>query len=373
LASISVDALLDNGVHFGHRASRWNPKMKPFIHGKRNTIHIIDLKATVRGLIRASNYLTRATSEGGAVLFVGTKRSAREAVRAVAARTNMPYVTGRWLGGTLTNFQTIRSRLRRLAELEEEEASGIVSAMKKKAQARHRIEKKKILKNLEGIREMAALPACLVVVDPKHEQIAVAEANKMRIPVIALLDTDCDPDVVDLPIPGNDDAMRSVRLILDVLADAVVEGGKVWGVVLAEREKVEAARRKEEDQRREAERQRAQVTAEWQKRLRDEADRRRSGAAPAKPDAPKPAEEAAAPEQAKPAEAPKAAEKPKAEEAAAPEEPKAEEPKAEEPKAKAEEPKAEEPKPADEPKAEEPKADEKPKVEEPKAEAEAGS
>jgi len=267
LASISVDALLENGVHFGHRASRWNPKMKPYIHGKRNTIHIIDLKATVRGLVRASHYLSRVSSEGGIVLWVGTKRSAREAVRAVAARTRMPYVTGRWLGGTLTNFQTIRSRLRRLAELEEEEATGIVDAMKKK-----------ILKNLEGIREMEKLPACLVVVDPKHEQIAVAEANKMRIPVVSLLDTDCDPEVVDLPIPGNDDAMRSVRLILERLADAVEEGGKVWGVVVAEREKAEAAKRHEEEQRREAERQRAQVTAEWQKRLRDEADRRRSGA-----------------------------------------------------------------------------------------------
>ena len=309
MASISVDALLENGVHFGHRASRWNPKMKPYIHGKRNTIHIIDLKATVRGLVRSSNYLSRTTAEGGAVLWVGTKRSAREAVRSVAARTGMPYVTGRWLGGTLTNFQTIRSRLRRLAELEEEEASGIVEAMKKKAQARHLTEK--ILKNLEGIREMEKLPACLVVVDPRHEQIAVAEANKMRIPVIALLDTDCDPEVVDLPIPGNDDAMRSVRLILDRLADAVEEGYKVWGVVLAEQEKVEAKKRQEEEARREADRQRAQVTAEWQKKLRDEADKRRSGPAPKTPSAAPsaPAEDPPAPpEAAKPkAEKPEAA------------------------------------------------------------------
>jgi len=305
LASISVDALLENGVHFGHRASRWNPKMKPYIHGKRNTIHIIDLKATVRGLVRSSNYLSRTTAEGGAVLWVGTKRSAREAVRSVAARTKMPYVTGRWLGGTLTNFQTIRSRLRRLAELEEEEASGLVEAMKKKQQARHHTEKKKILKNLEGIREMEQLPACLVVVDPRHEQIAVAEANKMRIPVIALLDTDCDPEVVDLPIPGNDDAMRSVRLILDRLADAVEEGGKVWGVVMAEREKVEAAKRREEEARREADRQRAQVTAEWQKKLREQADKRRSGdPAPAAPEAPE-----APPAEEKKSEAPPAQEK----------------------------------------------------------------
>ncbi len=289
MASITVDALLENGVHFGHRASRWNPKMKPFIYGKRNTIHIIDLKATVRGLVRANHYLKRVSSTGGRVLWVGTKRSAREAVRAVAARTGEPYVTGRWLGGTLTNFETIRSRLRRLRELEDEEASGVLDAMKKKAQARHHTERKKILKNLEGIREMEELPACLVVVDPRHETIAVAEANKMRIPVVALLDTDCDPDVVDLAIPGNDDAMRSVRLVLDRLADAVEEGVKDWGLVVAEREKVEAVRRKEQEAKREAEQQRQRVTAEWQKKLRDEAEKRRRGdsdAPPAPPDAP---------------------------------------------------------------------------------------
>jgi small subunit ribosomal protein S2 len=277
LPSITVDELIQNGVHFGHRASRWNPKMKPHIHGKRNTIHIIDLRSTVRGLVRASHYLRGVASEGGRILFVGTKRSAREAVRSVAARTTEPHVTERWLGGTLTNFQTIRSRLRRLQELEDEETSGLVSAMKKKAQARHRTEKKKILKNLEGVRDLERLPACLVVVDPKHEGIAVAEANKMRIPVVALLDTDCDPDLVDIAIPGNDDAMRSVRLILDRLAESIDEGNKVWGVVLAEREKVEARARADEERKREEERQRQQVTAEWQRRLREEADKRRAG------------------------------------------------------------------------------------------------
>ena len=278
MSSITVDALLENGVHFGHRCSRWNPKMRPYIHGKRNTIHIIDLKATVRGLVRASNYLKRVSSEGGKVMWVGTKRSAREAVRSVAARTGQPYVTGRWLGGTLTNFSTIRSRLDRLTELEEEEQSGLVDAMKKKQQARHRTEKRKILKNLEGIRELGDVPACLVVVDPRHEHIAVAEANKMRIPVVALLDTDCDPDVVDLPIPGNDDAMRSVRLVLDRLADAVDEGVKAWGLVVAEQEK---------EAKRAAQRQRQQVTAEWQKRLRDEAEKRRRGGDSAEGEAPK--------------------------------------------------------------------------------------
>lgn len=280
MASITVDALLENGVHFGHRASRWNPKMRPFIHGRHNQIHLIDLKSTVRGLVRSGHFLMRVASEGGKVLFVGTKRSAREAVRSVAARTSMPYVTGRWLGGTLTNFKTIRSRLQRLAELEEEERSGVVDAMKKKAQARHRSEKRKILKNLEGIRDLERLPACLVVVDPRLEHIAVAEANKMRVPVIALLDTDCDPDVIDIPIPGNDDAMRSVRLILDRLADSVEEGVRSWGMVVAEQEKAQADRAREDESRREAERQRAQVTAEWQRRLREEAERRRRGGVP---------------------------------------------------------------------------------------------
>jgi small subunit ribosomal protein S2 len=299
LAAITVDALLENGVHFGHRVSRWNPKMKPYIHGKRNTIHIIDLKATVRGLVRASHFLRMTSSEGGKVLWVGTKRSAREAVRAVAVRTSMPYVTGRWLGGTLTNFQTIRSRLERLRALEDEESSGALEGMKKKAQARHRTERNKILKNLEGIRDMEKLPSCLVVVDPRHEHIAVAEANKKRIPVVALLDTDCDPDSVDLAIPGNDDAMRSVRLILDRLADAADEGVKAWGVVVAEQEKADAVRRQEEDAKREAERQRAQVTADWQRRLREEAERRRRGEGgdetPGAPEAPPAAAEPAPP------------------------------------------------------------------------------
>jgi small subunit ribosomal protein S2 len=279
LPRITVDELLENGVHFGHRVSRWNPKMRPFIHGKRNTIHIIDLKQTVRGLVRASHYLKSVASEGGKILWVGTKRSAREAIRHVAVRTGQPYVTERWLGGTLTNFETIRSRLARLQELDEQETSGQVGLMTKKAQARFHTERKKILKNLEGLRELEGLPACLVVVDPRNEHIAVAEANKKRVPVVALLDTDCDPDLVDIAIPGNDDAMRSVRLLLERLADSVEEGSKAWGLVLAEREKADADRRREEDQRREQQRQRDAVTEDWQRRLREEAERRRTGAA----------------------------------------------------------------------------------------------
>jgi small subunit ribosomal protein S2 len=278
LSLITVTELLDSGVHFGHRASRWNPKMRPFIHGKRNTIHIIDLKETVKGLVRACHYLREVAAEGGKVLFVGTKRSAKEAVRASAQRTTMPHVTERWLGGTLTNFRTIRSRLNHLKELDELEASGVVAAMSKKGQARHNLEKGKILKNLDGIRSLEDLPTCLVIVDPGHEHIAVAEANKTRVPVVALLDTDCDPDLVDIAIPGNDDAMRSVQLILSRLADAVETGQKAWQQKAAELEKVEADRRRAEDEKKAEMERRRQVEADWQKKLRAEAEARRARA-----------------------------------------------------------------------------------------------
>jgi small subunit ribosomal protein S2 len=278
LSIITVQELLESGVHFGHRASRWNPKMKPFIHGKRNTIHIIDLKETVKGLVRACHYLKETAAEGGKVLFVGTKRSAREAVRAVAQRTGMPYVTERWLGGTLTNFRTIRSRLDRLKELDALEADGSVAAMSKKLQARHRLETSKILKNLEGIRSLEDLPACLVIVDPGNEHIAVAEANKTATPVVALLDTDCDPDLVDIAIPGNDDAMRSVNLILGKVGDAIDVGSKSWQMKAAELEKVEADKRRAEEQKKAEMERRRQVTEDWQKRLKKDAEERRARA-----------------------------------------------------------------------------------------------
>ncbi len=278
MSIISVTELLDSGVHFGHRASRWNPKMKPFIHGKRNTIHIIDLKETVRGLVRASHFLKETAAEGGKILFVGTKRSAREAVRAAAIKTTMPHVTERWLGGTLTNFRTIRSRLERLKELDEAEASGAVGAMSKKLQARHEKEKRKILENLEGLRSLENLPDCLVVIDPGHEHIAVAEANKTQIPVVALLDTDCDPDLVDIAIPGNDDAMRSVSLILGRLSDAVDAGSKSWQAKAAEQEKVESEKRKAEEAKKAEMERRRQVEADWQKKLRAQAEARRARA-----------------------------------------------------------------------------------------------
>ncbi len=278
MSQITITELLESGVHFGHRASKWNPKMRPFIHGKRNSIHIIDLKETVKGLLRACHFVQETAAEGGKVLLVGTKRSARDAVRAVAQRTGMPYVTERWLGGTLTNFRTIRSRLDRLKELDDLEASGVVAALSKKLQARHFLEKSKILKNLEGVRGLQDLPAALVIVDPGHEHIAVAEANKTGTPCVALLDTDCDPDLVDIAIPGNDDAMRSVQLILSRLGDAMDAGLKNWQAKAAELEKIEADKRKVEEAKRAEMDRRRQVEQDWQKKLKAEAEARRARA-----------------------------------------------------------------------------------------------
>ncbi|MCK6481991.1 MAG: 30S ribosomal protein S2, partial [Planctomycetes bacterium] len=223
---VTVQELIDNGVHFGHRASRWNPKMEPFIYGKRNTVHIIDLRATVRGLVRASNFLQRVAGEGRDVLFVGTKRGAKQVVMAASNICGMPSVTERWLGGTLTNFETIRKRLARLEELETLEASDEFAAMSKKDLSRHNREKRKLTKNLSGIRRMSSLPGAMVVIDPRREAICVKEANRVGIPVVALIDTDCDPDLVDIAIPGNDDSMRSVETILKRLSEAVALGAK---------------------------------------------------------------------------------------------------------------------------------------------------
>jgi small subunit ribosomal protein S2 len=256
VAIVQVKDLIEAGVHFGHRASRWNPKMRPYIYGKRNLIHIIDLRETVRGLLRAYRYLAKVTSNGSLVLFVGTKRQAKEAVEREAGRCGMPYVSERWLGGTLTNYRTIRDRLKRLQELEalwlpagespskinlQEYMKGMVNEAgklelskapetaeirrySKKMVATLNRELSKIQRNLQGIRDMNRLPDAMVVVDPHREHIAVKEAQRMGVHTVALIDTDSDPDLVDLPIPGNDDSIRSIELILAKLADAVQEG-----------------------------------------------------------------------------------------------------------------------------------------------------
>ena len=212
--SLVVKDFIDAGVHYGHRASRWNPKMKPYIYGKRNLIHIIDLKETVRGLLRAIKFFNRVASSNGLILFVGTKRQAADTIIEQCNRSGMPYVTERWLGGTLTNFRTIRSRLAaaRGARKSPSTASRRCRYSKKMISTLTR-ERRKIERNLSGIRHMNRLPEALLVVDPRREHIAVAEARKLGIKVVALLDTDCDPDLIDLPIPGNDDSMRSIELV----------------------------------------------------------------------------------------------------------------------------------------------------------------
>jgi small subunit ribosomal protein S2 len=256
VAIVQVKDLIEAGVHFGHRASRWNPKMRPYIYGKRNLIHIIDLRETVRGLLRSYRYLAKTASNGSLVLFVGTKRQAKEAVEREARRCGMPFVSERWLGGTLTNYRTIRDRLKRLQELEamwlpaNENAAKIdlpaymrgmlnesgklelskspetapIRGYSKKMVATLNRELTKIHRNLSGIRDMTRLPDAIVVVDPKREHIAVKEAQRMGVATVALIDTDSDPDVVDLPIPGNDDSIRSIELVLGKLADALLEG-----------------------------------------------------------------------------------------------------------------------------------------------------
>jgi small subunit ribosomal protein S2 len=256
VAIVQVKDMIEAGVHFGHRASRWNPKMRPYIYGKRNLIHIIDLRETVRGLLRAYRYLAKVASSGSLVLLVGTKRQAKEAIEREAARCGMPFVSERWLGGTLTNYRTIRDRLKRLQELEalwlpakentakinlpeymkgmlnesgklelsKAPESAEIRRFSKKMVATLNRELTKIQRNLSGIREMNRLPDAMVVVDPRREAIAVKEAQRMGVATVALIDTDSDPDTVDLPIPGNDDSIRSIELVLGKLADAVLEG-----------------------------------------------------------------------------------------------------------------------------------------------------
>ncbi len=224
MAEIVVKDILDAGVHYGHRSSRWNPKMRPYIYGRRNQIHIIDIKETIRGLIRAKKYLLRVAAQGSLVLFVGTKRQAAASIEELAAEAKMPYVTERWLGGTLTNFRTVRSRLKRLEELEHLRETGEIRNYSKKMQSQLTREYDKIYRNLNGIREMNRLPECLVVVDPSKEKNAIHEAKLLGIKVVALIDTDSDPDTVDLPIPGNDDSLRSIRLIIHHLSDAIKQG-----------------------------------------------------------------------------------------------------------------------------------------------------
>lgn len=224
--STLVKDLIDAGVHFGHRSSRWNPKMRPYIYGRKNQIHIIDIRETVRGLLRAKKFIANVAAEGSLILFVGTKRQAGPTVERESERCGMPFVSERWLGGALTNFRTIRSRMSRLEELESIRGGDQLQTYSKKMQSSLNREYRKMYRNLNGIRTMNRLPQCLVVVDPNKEKNAIREARSLGITTIALIDTNCNPDDVDLPIPGNDDGIRSVELILSHLADAVLAGKK---------------------------------------------------------------------------------------------------------------------------------------------------
>src|SRR5215207_5388012 len=218
-----VKALVDAGVHFGHRVSRWNPKMHPYIHGKRNMIHLIDIKETVKGLLLAKRLVQQTVASGKDVLIVGTKRQARDVIEAEAQRAGMHYVSERWLGGTLTNFRTIRARLNRLDELEKLWQTGQIETYSKKMKSTLQREMDKIKANLSGIRRMERMPGIMFLVDTRREHIAVKEAKKLGVTTVALIDTDSDPDLIDLPIPGNDDAMRAIEIIVRELADAIIE------------------------------------------------------------------------------------------------------------------------------------------------------
>jgi small subunit ribosomal protein S2 len=224
MSIVNVKDLLEAGVHYGTAASMWHPRMKPFIYGKRNSIHIIDIRQTIRGLIEAYYYAVKLGKGNKTLLFVGTKRQAREAVRDGARAAGMPFVTERWLGGTLTNFETIRQSIRRLEDIEKEMSQPEYIRQSKKIQSRHMREKRRILRNLEGIRNLTRMPDALFIVDPNKEMSAVREARRLGIPIVGLVDTDCDPDLVNLPIPGNDDGIRSIQAIVKVVVDGLAKG-----------------------------------------------------------------------------------------------------------------------------------------------------
>ncbi|HHV78084.1 MAG TPA: 30S ribosomal protein S2 [Firmicutes bacterium] len=224
MAVVSMKQLLEAGVHFGHQTRRWNPKMKPYIFTERNGIYIIDLQKTVKMLEDAYAFVRDVSFNGGKVLFVGTKKQAQEAVAEEAQRCEQPYVNQRWLGGMLTNFVTIKKRIQRLLELEQMQQNGELDKMSKKMAVRLQHELSKLEKYLGGIKGMKDLPAALFVVDPRKEKIAVSEARRLKIPIVGIVDTNCDPDEVDYVIPGNDDAIRAVKLITAKMADAVLEG-----------------------------------------------------------------------------------------------------------------------------------------------------
>ena len=243
---VSMNYLLEAGVHFGHQKRRWNPKMKEYIYTTRDDIYIIDLQKTARAIEKAYAALQEIAENGGKILFVGTKKQAQEAAEENATRTNMYFINERWLGGTLTNFKTIKSRIRRMEEIEKMEADGTFDLLPKKEVAGLKKEYEKLNKNLRGIRDMKKVPDALIIVDPRKEEIAIKEARILGIPVFGIVDTNCDPDMVDYVIPGNDDAVRAVKLVIGALTNAIaVANGNEVIDYTTEEDKVKDAKRKE--------------------------------------------------------------------------------------------------------------------------------
>lgn len=248
MAIVTMKQLLEAGVHFGHQTRRWNPKMKPYIFGARNGIHIIDLQKTVRLFKIAYDFTSKIVADGYSVLFVGTKKQARDSIIEESERCGMFYVVNRWLGGTLTNFQTIKKSIARLKELEAMQEDGSINRYTKKEALKLEKERMKLEKNLGGFKNMDSLPGAVFVVDPKKEKIAVKEARKLKIPVIAIVDSNCDPDDVDFIIPGNDDAIRAIRLISSKIADACIEGHEQAEKRLKLEEELRKKEQEEEEQ-----------------------------------------------------------------------------------------------------------------------------
>lgn len=239
MAVVAMKQLLEAGVHFGHQTKRWDPKMAEYIYQARNGIHIIDLQKTSKKIDEAYNFIKEVSEEGKDILFVGTKKQAQECIKEAAEKSGMFYVDQRWLGGMLTNFKTIRKRVERLNSLERMQEDGTFDVLPKKEVAKLKNEMEKLEKNLGGIKDMTRLPGAMFVVDPKNERIAVLEAKKLNIPIVGLVDTNCSPEDVDYPIPGNDDAIRAVKLITDVMANAIIEGRQGEMVETASEENME--------------------------------------------------------------------------------------------------------------------------------------
>ncbi|RMH72185.1 MAG: 30S ribosomal protein S2 [Gemmatimonadetes bacterium] len=271
--NVQMRDLLEAGIHFGHQTRKWNPKMKKYIFAERNGIYIIDLQKTLKALEDAYNLVQESVSKGGTVLFVGTKKQARETVFAEAQRCGMYYVTERWLGGTLTNFQTIKKSVRRLREIEQMKEDGTYDILKKKEVLRLEKKREKLSSVLDGIRNLSQLPSLVFVIDVRKEHIAVAEASKLGIPVIAVVDTNCDPDDVDHVIPGNDDAIRAIQLYARTIADAVIEGKDRLTKI---REEAREEERQQEEMKAKYEVEEVEMTEEGELRRKEHRRRRRS-------------------------------------------------------------------------------------------------